>query len=218
MCQHAVYGICKSLNDPGMSLDPDFFIFFGHLFRFTRYIILGQGNEVISLNCFLTGPPRCGKTTIIKEIIERLGESAAGFYTEEMRRGGRRVGFSLKTLSGEQGTLSHIDFKSKHRVGKYGVNLDALDKIGSREIERALDQNKVVIIDEIGKMELFSNRFRDAVHRALDSESPVVGTIMFVKHPFADEIKRRKDVNIVDVSKKSKTEVVDTILKEINAA
>lgn len=173
---------------------------------------------MISLNCFLTGPPRCGKTTIIKEIIERLGESAAGFYTEEIRRGGARVGFSLKTLSGEQGTLSHIDFKSKHRVGKYGVNLDALDKIGSQEIERALDQNKVVIIDEIGKMELFSNGFRDAVWKALDSENPVVGTIMFVKHPFADEVKRRRDVKIVDVSKRSKTEVVDTIIKEINAA
>lgn len=167
------------------------------------------------MNYLLTGPPRSGKTTIIKEIIQRLGESAGGFYTEEIRRKGVRVGFSIKTLFGQEGTLSHIDFKSKYRVGKYGVNLDTLDKIGSKEIEKALAQNKIIIIDEIGKMELFSNRFKDLVGEALDSENPVLATIIFVKHPFADRVKRRKDVKIVDVSKKSKTEVVDSIIKEL---
>lgn len=167
------------------------------------------------MNYLLTGPPRCGKTTIIKEIIDRLGESARGFYTQEMRAKGQRVGFSLRTLSGLEGILSHIDVKSKYRVGKYGVDLDALDKIGSKEIEQALAQNKIIIIDEIGKMELFSSRFKDLVLKALDSENPVVGTIMLVKHPFADQIKRRKDVKIVDTSKRSKTEMVDDILKEL---
>jgi nucleoside-triphosphatase len=166
----------------------------------------------------LTGPPRCGKTTIIKEIIQKLGESAGGFYTEEIREKGTRVGFSLRTLSGVQANLSHIDFKSKYRVGKYGVNLDALDKIACKEIDLALAQNKIIILDEIGKMELFSDNFKDVVWKALNSVNPVVGTIMFVKHPFADKIKIRTDVKIVDVSQKSKTEVVDTILKELNVA
>lgn len=170
------------------------------------------------MNYFLTGPPRCGKTTIIQEIIGRLGKSAGGFYTEEIRKAGARVGFSLKTLSGQTGILSHVDFKSKHRVGKYGVDLDALDALGAQEIERALDQNKVIIIDEIGKMELFSDRFREAVRKALDSKNPVIGAIMFVRHPFADQVKRRKDVKVIDVSKRNKMELIDTIIKEMNTA
>lgn len=167
------------------------------------------------LNYLLTGPPKCGKTTIIKEIIHRLGKSAGGFYTEEIRRGNVRVGFNLKTLSGQEGTFSHVDFKSKYRVGKYGVSLDTMDKIGSKEIELALAQNKIIIIDEIGKMELFSTRFKDLVWKALDSKNPLVGTIIFVKHPFGDEVKKRKDVKIVDVSKKSRAEVVDNIIKDL---
>lgn len=167
------------------------------------------------LNYLLTGPPRCGKTTIIKEIIQRLGKSARGFYTEEIRRGNMRVGFNIRTLSGQEGILSHVDFKSKYRVGKYRVNLDTMDKIGSKEIELALAQNKIIIIDEIGKMELFSARFKDLVWKALDAENPFIGTIIFVKHPFGDKVKKRKDVKIVDVSKKSRTEVVDTIIKDL---
>jgi len=98
------------------------------------------------------------------------------------------------------------------------VDLDALDALGAQEIERALDQNKVIIIDEIGKMELFSDRFREAVRKALDSKNPVIGAIMFVRHPFADQVKRRKDVKVIDVSKRNKMELIDTIIKEMNTA
>jgi nucleoside-triphosphatase len=164
----------------------------------------------------LTGPPRCGKTTIIKEIIQRWGKPAGGFYTEEIRVKGKRVGFKLKTLSGKEATFSHVDFKSRYRVGKYGVDLDAFDRIGSEEIKLSLSQNKIIIIDEIGKMELFSDIFKDLVWKALDSKNPVVGTIMFTRHPFADKVKRRKDVNIIEVSKKDKADLIDTIIKELN--
>jgi nucleoside-triphosphatase len=167
------------------------------------------------LNYLLTGPPRSGKTTIIKEIIKSLGKSAGGFYTEEIRKEGVRVGFRLKTLSGKEGIFSHIDFKSKYKVGKYGVNIDTLDKIGSQEIELALAQKKVIIVDEIGKMELFSARFKDLVWKALDSKKPVIGTIIFVKHPFADKVKNRKDVKIINLGKISGAEAVDFILNEL---
>ncbi len=168
------------------------------------------------MNYLLTGPPRCGKTTIIQEIIQRLGESAGGFYTEEIRTKNKRVGFKLKTLSGKEVTFSHVDFKSRYRVGKYGVDLNTFDEIVSEEIKLSLAQNKIIIIDEIGKMELFSDIFKELVWKALNSENPVVGTIMFTRHPFADKVKRRKDVNIMDLSKEDKTNLIDTIIKELN--
>ncbi|MGB2698308.1 MAG: NTPase [Candidatus Zixiibacteriota bacterium] len=168
------------------------------------------------MNYLLTGPPRCGKTTIIKDIIQKLGKSAGGFYTEEIRTKGKRVGFKLKTLSGKEATFSHVDFKNRYRVGKYGVDLDILDQIGSKEIELSLGQDKIIVIDEIGKMELFSDIFKDLVWKALDSKNPVIGTIMFTRHSFSDQVKKRKDVKIVDVSEKYKAQVIDSIIEELN--
>ena len=168
------------------------------------------------MNYLLTGPPGCGKTTIIQEIIQKLGKSAVGFYTEEIRTKGKRVGFKLKTLSGKETTFSHVDFKSRYRVGKYGVDLNTFDETGSEEIRLSLAQNKIIIIDEIGKMELFSDIFKDLVWKALDSKNPVVGTIMFTRHPFANDVRKRKDVKIMDLSKEDKAQVIDTIIKGLN--
>lgn len=167
------------------------------------------------MNYLLTGLPKVGKTTLLKKVIEKLKKQAGGFYTEEIKEDNLRVGFMIVTLSGRKGILSHKNFKSKFRVGKYSVGINTLDKIGVKEIEEALAQKKIIVIDEIGKMELFSKRFQDIVWRALDSESPVLGTIMAVKHPFGDKVKKRSDVKILEVTRKNRDELVDLLLKEL---
>lgn len=169
------------------------------------------------MNYLLTGLPKVGKTTLLKKVIEKLKKPAGGFYTEEIREDNVRVGFMIVTLSGSKGILSHKDFKSKFRVGKYGVGINTLDKIGVKEIEEALEQKKVIIIDEIGKMELFSKRFQYIVWKALDSKNPVLGTIMAVKHPFGDKIKKRSDVKILEVTRKNRDELVDLLLEELQS-
>ncbi|MFQ6001621.1 MAG: nucleoside-triphosphatase, partial [Anaerolineae bacterium] len=70
----------------------------------------------------LAGRPGVGKTTVIKQVVEMLGGEAGGFYTEEIRQGGRRLGFKIITLEGEEGVLAHVDIKGAPRVSKYGVN------------------------------------------------------------------------------------------------
>lgn len=167
------------------------------------------------MNYLLTGLPKSGKTTIIKKLVEKLERPKGGFFTEEIKKDNVRVGFSIRTLSGKEGVLSHKDFKSKYRVGKYGVGVNTLDKIGVKEIEDSLEKGKIIIIDEIGKMELFSKRFQDVVWRALESKNPVVATIIFVKLPFADKVKERKDVKIFEVTKKNRGELVEALLKEL---
>ena len=78
----------------------------------------------------LTGPPQCGKTTVVRRVVARFSGRAAGFYTREVRQGGRRVGFEIVTLDGETAWLSHVDFPGPLRVGKYGVDLEGLHRIG----------------------------------------------------------------------------------------
>ena len=147
-------------------------------------------------NIFVTGKPGCGKTTLIKEISEKIKPKIFGFYTEEIREKGKRVGFKIKTLNKKEGILAHIKFKSKYQVGKYKVNLKDLEEVGVRALEKAIEKKKIVLIDEIGKMELFSEKFKKVVLEALNSENKVLGTIMLKRHPFCDQIKQRKDTKI----------------------
>ncbi len=151
------------------------------------------------MNLLLTGPPRSGKTTLARRVAGRV-TGARGFTTDEIRDGGQRAGFAIVTLSGRRGTLAHVDHRSPHRVGRYGVNLADLEEIGCAEIEAALDAGApLLVIDEIGKMELFSDRFRAAVIAAFESPVPLLATIMARDDAFTRDLKRKAD-HMVELS------------------
>lgn len=149
----------------------------------------------------LTGRPGTGKTSLIKQAAAGLKGRAGGFYTEEIRAEGTRLGFKLVTLDGQEAVLAHVDFQSRYRVGKYGVDIDGLEQVGVPALAKAINERDVVVIDEIGKMELFSGRFREVVLEALNSGKSVLGTIMFSPHPWADDIKRQPQVRLVEVAR-----------------
>lgn len=163
----------------------------------------------------LTGRPRTGKTTLLKKMLEELKSPSGGFYTEEIRKDGRRIGFGIKTLGGKEGILAMEDFKSIFRVGKYGINLEDLETIGIKAIEDAIKTKDIVVIDEIGRMELFSQKFKDAVSKALDSGKRVIGVIHVQETKFLNDIRSRKDVVIFEVSLDNHEEILRRVSKEI---
>jgi nucleoside-triphosphatase len=150
----------------------------------------------------LTGRPGVGKTTVIRAVAARLGAEAGGFYTQEVREGGRRTGFRLIALDGPEGILASVNNPSPFRVGKYGVHLQDLERVGVEALWRAVEQPhvSVVVIDEIGKMELFSPAFREATLAALDSPKAVLATVMAGSEPWVDAIKARSDVTVIEVT------------------
>ncbi len=149
----------------------------------------------------LTGKPGTGKTSLIKQAVAEIAGKAGGFYTEEIRSQWIRQGFRLVTLDGQSTILAHIEIQSPYRVGKYGVDIDGLDRMGVSALERAAQQCELVVIDEIGKMELFSANFREVVLKIIDSGRRLLGTIMLNPNPWADEIKSRPQVNLVSVTR-----------------
>ena len=149
----------------------------------------------------LTGRPGTGKSSLIKQAVAGMKGRAGGFYTEEIRVQGVREGFRLVTLDGQSAILAHVNIRGPHRVSKYGVDVDALDRAGVSALRRAAEQCELVVIDEIGKMELFSASFREAVLQVIDGGKRVLGTIMLSSHPWADAIKRRPQVNLVTVTR-----------------
>ena len=127
---------------------------------------------------------------------------AGGFYTEEIRAGGVRQGFRLATLEGETAVMAHVGFPGPFRVGKYGVDVAALDKVGVKALRKALEERRLVVVDEIGKMELFSTAFREAVDQAVE-RGRVLGTIMLAPHPVADRIKALPQVRVLLLTRPS---------------
>ena len=143
---------------------------------------------------------------------------AGGFYTEEIRSQGVRQGFRLVTLDGYSVTLAHIDIHSPYRVSKYGVDVDGLDRVGVSALNQAAQRCDLIVIDEIGKMELFSANFRETVLQIIDSGKKVLGTIMLNPNPWADTIKRHPQVKLVEVTRANHQQVLAELLRwlEIN--
>ena len=161
----------------------------------------------------LTGPPACGKTTVICHLIDRLADlRLAGFYTQELREHGQRVGFEAVGLSGARVILAHVGFKSKHRVSKYGVEPERLEELFQIELERPAD---AWIVDEIGKMELFCSSFVEAVPRLLDGLVPVVVTVALKGQGLIAAVKARPDVRLIQVTNDNRDGLPEELEKAI---
>ena len=159
----------------------------------------------------LTGRPGTGKTSLIKQAVTEFRGKAGGFYTEEIRSQGTRLGFKLVTLDGQEAILAHVDIHSRYHVSKYGVDVDSLDRVGVLALRQAAEQCDLVVVDEIGKMELFSANFREAVQQIIASSKRVLGTIMFNPNPWADDVKRQSQVNLVEVTRANYHQVLDDL-------
>lgn len=159
----------------------------------------------------LTGLPGVGKTTIMRRVADSLeGKSISGFLTEEIRERGQRKGFGIETFDGERAVLAHVDIRSAHRVGKYGVDVSAMDRIATHLLA-ADRQVEVYLIDEIGKMECYSARFVAVMKSLLDSGARVIATVPLRAGGFSREVRARLDVESWEVTRKNREEMADKV-------
>jgi len=222
----------------------------------------------------ITGKPNVGKTTIIQKVLKELPVTYGGFYTEEIRERGARVGFRLRTTDGVEGILAHVRSESPHRVGKYGVEVSSFEDIAVPALDRILRQftsgetgssertfpyasrgeekggrfgearipqsippydNRgeekggpsgvarlphsamLVVIDELGRMELFSQKFQDKVLEVFDHPLPILAVLQDSHNPFLDAIRGRDDVRVIRVTRKNRDELVGEIVGRFKA-
>jgi len=181
-------------------------------------MINNKGGELhmsIMKNIFLTGAPSSGKTTIIKKIISGLQLPANGFYTEEERSGDKRVGFMMKTLDGQKAYLAHQDIRSDFNIRRYGVSIHNIETIAVPSILPV--GNNMIILDEIGKMECYSEMFKEAALKALDSPNIVIGTITLGRDDFIQTLKNRDDMEVSEVTIQNRDTLPDLILSKLHA-
>jgi len=163
-------------------------------------------------NLLITGLPGVGKTTLIKKISEALKSlHPVGFYTAEIREGGERKGFELISLEGRRGLLSHKEIRSPYQVGHYKVDIKSFeDFLVSISFSNPL--TRLMIIDEIGKMECLSDQFKRLLKEILDSEKWVTTTIALKGSGLIAEVKERNDVRLFEITKKNRDSLFSEIL------
>jgi nucleoside-triphosphatase len=136
---------------------------------------------------------------------------AAGFYTEDLRTGGMREGFRIVTLDGHVALLAASGHPGPVRVSKYGVDVAELERIGVSAVRSAMEREHVAVVDEIGKMQLYSRTFRQAIFDAVRSGHPLLGTIMMGRNPYADRIKAHKNVEVLVLTENSRQQILSLL-------
>lgn len=168
----------------------------------------------------LTGAPGTGKTTVLSKTVNALkarGVSVGGMISREDREGDARVGFEVIDLaSGRHGWLAHINQKTGPQVGKYRVNLADLEGIGVKAIAEATQKYQVIAIDEIGPMELFSTKFKQVVHQALEGSKVVLAVVHAKAHdPLILGAKRRDDAEIFTITVSGRDSLPDLLVEKV---
>jgi nucleoside-triphosphatase len=171
------------------------------------------------MRLLLTGNPGIGKTTVVRGALSQLGQlRCAGFYTEERRHQGRRIAFKIVTLDGQEGTLAAVGL-GEPKVGKYSVCVEQFDKLALPQLDFEATGADLYVIDEIGKMELTSPRFRASVIDLLARPANLLATVARKGKGFLDQIKGRNDVDLVEVNHENRGrlphEIAAKILREI---
>jgi nucleoside-triphosphatase len=167
-------------------------------------------------NILITGLPGVGKTTLIRNVCDKLsGINLAGFYTSEIREAGIRKGFELVDFNGERQLLSHVDIESQFRVGKYRVDIAGFEKYLDNSGLLTLT-SQLVVIDEIGKMECLSPKFVTLVNELLASKKMVLATIALKGGGVIGEIRRRQDIQLFEITPRNRNLLASEILSAIS--
>jgi nucleoside-triphosphatase len=172
------------------------------------------------LRILLTGPPGCGKTTVILRTLDLLSCPAAGFYTVELRGGdgGSRLGFDVVALDGRRAPLARVG-RAGPRIGKYAVDLASFEGVAVQALGVGLrEPHTLLVIDELGKMEFLSAAFVTLLKQMFQSPNPLLGTVLQGPHPVADRFRQAPGVELIQVTRQDRDALPVGLARRLSAA
>ena len=167
------------------------------------------------MKVFITGRPHSGKSIVLEKTIELLkqkGLKVGGFITPEIVEGGNRVGFSIKDVySGEMGVLASVDFKIGPKLGKYTVAVEEFERVALKALDFAVEKCDVIAVDEIGKMEFFSEKFKQKLTEILLIDKRFIAVL------HRNYVKQFKDYGeVIEITAKNRNQLPEKIVKLIS--
>jgi len=166
----------------------------------------------------ITGPPRCGKSTLISKLIEYYNNkkdyTIYGFLTPEIRERGNRIGFNIVDIySGKISQLARVgDFKTKYKLGKYNVFIQEFDKYIEDNLSLEGKTIDLIVIDEIGKMELFSDKFQNFIKNMFSLKISILATIgLKLSHPLKTYLLNLPSVLLLNLNKRNSQLVFEKV-------
>ena len=167
----------------------------------------------------VTGLPRSGKSAVMEKVVSMLsderreemrarGDDVAsakllgGMRCEPVVENGERVGFKcINFQTGEEAVMAHKSIDSRLRVLGYGIDPEALERVAVPALQEAMDDYEVLVIDEIGKFSVESEAFVEVVRKAMEIDKPTLLTLhKKSRHPLLQDIRRRDDARILEVT------------------
>ena len=166
-----------------------------------------------SAKILITGLPGCGKTTTIMKILENLNcKKVAGFYTQEIRQNDKRVGFRWERLDGVAGIFAHVDIKGRFKVGKYGVDVAGFEE-AIMPVLNVEHNAELFVIDEIGKMECFCEKFIASVRCLFESEKSVLATVAKKGAGLISEVKNYPGTRLFKLTTQNRDKTIAEVLQ-----
>lgn len=169
----------------------------------------------VTVNILLTGKPRIGKSTILSKFIDTYPNQVGGFVAEEIRdENNNRVGFKFVTIDGRSAVFAHkTDIDSPHTIGSYHVDLNVINSFAVPELKQAAQEDKLILIDEIGRMQNFSNDFMQTIVKILDENIPFVGTIVKESEPWSMPIRSHDKALLIEVNKATRDALPEVLVQ-----
>jgi nucleoside-triphosphatase len=167
----------------------------------------------------LTGSPGVGKTMVLAKVVSDLrgrGVNVGGMFSREVREGDARVGFEIVDVArAKVGWLAHVNGQSGPKVGKYTVNIVDLESVGVQAINTAIESSDVVAIDEIGPMELFSAKFKEATQKALQSPKLILAVVHWkAQDKLVLDAKTQPDSEIFNVTPENREALPEKLVEK----
>ncbi|MBO0995568.1 nucleoside-triphosphatase [Bacillus sp. SD088] len=177
---------------------------------------LDEGNKNARNIFLLTGKPRMGKTTMIKKLINEIGiDICGGFYTEEITNSYDRIGFQCVSINGGSVEIANVESPSKTRIGRYGMDIEAFESFAIKVLQDALSSKKIIVIDEIGFMQLLSTSFQKMILDIVSNNHIVLGTVPLDSHAEIDKIKYLKKAKIINLNETNRDNISEFLVKDI---
>lgn len=168
----------------------------------------------------ITGPPRCGKSTLMLRILNyyKGKRTIYGFLTPEVKRNNQRIGFDIEDIRIRQRfELARKDksYKGRYRIGKYRVFTKNLDNYIETYQKLELSPQHLIIVDEIGKMELYSENFQDFVKNIFSLDVNVMATIgKTLRHPLKDKILKITRLELHNLTRQNQELIFQKLSRE----